>query len=249
MEPNVTTPLPGRPLSHRAALLALVADPARRHRLLGIGALLALLIVALLSILTRLSVALRLDLWFTQEVQEHRWRILLDIMAGVSIFGSMPWALVTIGGGVLLVWLWLGWRQAGYLFAITVGQGLINAAIKSAIGRPRPIAGVVDVFVPEQGYSFPSGHVMFYTVFFGFFVALILLHLPPGRLRLIAAAPPALLVLLVGPSRIFLGAHWLSDVVAAYLLGFTILAFAIEGFVRFAPQLRDRSPALEVPSA
>lgn len=225
-----------------ALLRSLVYDEPRRHRLILTGALLALLLVAGLTVLARLYTVLPLDVWFTQELQEHPSKLVTGVMYGVSTLGYTPWSALTVAIGCLVVGVLLGWRDGLYLLVITVAQGLVNALIKRAIGRPRPLDSLVEVFVPVEGFSFPSGHVMFYTVFFGFLLFLTLTRLPRGRPRWLLAAPLAALVLLVGPSRIILGAHWLSDVLAAYLLGLVLLVLAIEAYIHF---LAPMSPADE----
>lgn len=225
-----------------ARLRLLRANPRLRRRLL-LGALgLILVIVAALAALARALTVLPIDLWFTQELQGYRLSPLTRVMYAVSFIGYQPWSTATVALGCALSALAFGWRDGAYLLAITVVQGLVNAAIKLGIGRPRPIDGVVEVFVPEHGYSFPSGHVMFYTVFFGFIAFLLLARLPDNRLRWLLSAPALALVALVGPSRIILGSHWLSDVVAAYLLGLGLLALAIELYL---PRLAPPSPAAE----
>jgi membrane-associated phospholipid phosphatase len=223
-------------------LRSLIYDERRRHRLLLRGMLMALILISSLALLARLYTVLPIDVWFTQELQEHQWALVARIMYGISIFGYSPWSAITVAIGTALVGLLLGWRDGLYLLAITIGQGLVNAAVKWAIGRPRPIDGAIEVFVPEQGFSFPSGHVMFYTVFFGFILFLVLIRAPQGRLRWLLGIPPVGLIMLVGPSRIILGSHWLSDVLAAYLLSLILLALAIEGYLRY---LAPSTPAAQ----
>ncbi|GAB4208144.1 MAG: hypothetical protein OHK0022_37300 [Roseiflexaceae bacterium] len=217
--------------SRRARLRAFLADPSRRRRALLLLAGLTLLVVGGLAVLVRLFSVLSIDLWATRELQEYQRTLLLQTMYGVSLFGYQPWSVVTVAVGTLSIGLWLGWRVGGYLLALTVAQGLANVAIKLAVGRPRPVSSLVEVLVPERGNSFPSGHVMFYTVFFGMLAFLIWTHMHRPRLRWSAVIPCLCLVLLVGPSRMLLGSHWLSDVLAAYLLGVVILALGIEGYV------------------
>jgi membrane-associated phospholipid phosphatase len=225
-----------------ARLRRLIHDEQRRHRLLLVGTLIAVAVVVGLTLLARLYTVLPIDVWFTLELQERHWPVVSRVMYAISIFGYTPWSAVTVAAGVVLIGLLLGWRDGLYLLAITIIQGLLNSAIKLGIGRPRPVKGIIDVFVPEHGFSFPSGHVMFYTVFFGFIAFLVLTRLPHTRPRWFLGVPLLALVVLVGPSRIILGAHWLSDVIAAYLIGVVLLALAIELYVhRLAPQ----APAAE----
>lgn len=226
-------------------LRALLADAAWRRRVLIIVAIMTLLLVAGLAALVSLVSVLPIDLWATRELQEHPRELLFQTMYAISIFGYQPWAAATVVVGAVLVGIWLGWRTGAYLLALVIIQGLINAAIKLTIGRPRPIGSLVDVIVPEQGNSFPSGHVMFYTVFFGMLCFLAWIHLQRPWQRWPAVTMSASLVLLIGVSRMTLGSHWLSDVVAAYLLGLLLLALGIEGYATLiAPQIFALPPAV-----
>ena len=216
-----------------ALLRSLIYDRRLRHRIVLVGALLALLAVAGLTVLASLYAVFPYDVAFTQELQEDQWAIVSQLMYLVSVPGYAPWSWLLVAVATLLVGLMLGWREGLFLLLITAAQGLVNGLIKRAIGRPRPIDSLVDVFVPNHGFSFPSGHVMFYTVFFGFLAFLLLARLPNNRLRWLVSAPALALVALVGPSRIILGAHWLSDVLAAYLLSTVILVLGIEAYIHF----------------
>jgi membrane-associated phospholipid phosphatase len=242
-EPLVSTPQsPASPAEVRrfARLRALLTDKRLRRRLLLVGALFALLVVAALSVLARLYTVFPLDVWVTLQLQDEESVAVVWLMTAVSAIGYAPWSTVVAVAGALIVGLFIGWRDGLYLLLITVVQGLINAGIKVGIGRPRPIDELVDVVVPARGFSFPSGHVMFYTVFFGFLLFLALTRAPSALGRWLLSIPLAALIALVGPSRIVLGAHWLSDVVAAYLLGIVLLALAIEGYARLKVAPRDQ---------
>jgi undecaprenyl-diphosphatase len=111
---------------------------------------------------------------------------------------------------------------------------LINRVVKWLVGRPRPTLALVHVSGDWARESFPSGHVTFYVCFFGFlfFVAYALLR--RGTLaRRITLALAALPVLLIGCSRVYLGAHWASDVLGAYLLSGIWLAFTLHLYRRW----------------
>lgn len=213
-----------------------------RHRLIFIGSLIALILSLVLTGVAQVYNVLALDVWFTRELQQQQRSLVVQFMYAVSMFGYTPWSAISIAIGALIA-LWLaGWRAALYLTLITIVQGVINLSIKAAIGRPRPVSSLVEVFVAEQGYSFPSGHVMFYTVFFGFLVFLTLTHVTNKALRYGLVAFFGGLVLLVGPSRIILGSHWLSDVTAAYLLSLIILVFAIEFYLHYISAEAYKTP-------
>jgi undecaprenyl-diphosphatase len=98
----------------------------------------------------------------------------------------------------------------------TAGSSLLNTAVKLAVHRTRPV--VSQPFVHEPGASFPSGHSQAAVVGFG---VLLLVFLPVlGRgWRLVAVAVSILAVVLIGFSRVALAAHYVSDVLAGFVLG------------------------------
>jgi undecaprenyl-diphosphatase len=107
-----------------------------------------------------------------------------------------------------------------------------NLLVKGVIQRPRPTVDLVDVFQFLDSYSFPSGHVMFYVGFFGFLWFLVYTLLKRSALRTSMLILLGILIALVGMSRIYLGQHWASDVVGAYLLGSLMLVVNV-GFYRW----------------
>ena len=141
---------------------------------------------------------------------------LLDSAAlALSFAGSEG---IWIVGAVLLgVLVWQ--RRAGAavtLLLVAVGAQLLNDLLKTIFHRvrPTPLLGLIAA----QQYSFPSGHGMESAAFYGF-VAYLAWRLFEGWTRWLAVAALALLVLLIGWSRIYLQAHYLSDVLAGYLAG------------------------------
>ena len=120
-----------------------------------------------------------------------------------------------------------GWRSEGILiFAAAVAGRFVNLGLKELVARPRPSDDFVQVLQDIDTYTFPSGHVMHYMVFFGTLVFVLTMTMRPGvTVRLIQGA--LLLCLIgVGISRIYMGAHWLGDVVAGYSFGAAVVAGA-----------------------
>jgi len=120
----------------------------------------------------------------------------------------------------------LHWEAVMSLLA-AISSGTINSLVKGIIQRPRPGADLVDVFEVLMSFSFPSGHVMFYTILFGFSSYLLFTLLKASIWRRFILGVFGIFILLVGISRIYLGQHWASDVLGAYLLGSLILVGVI----------------------
>src|SRR4051794_27262393 len=131
----------------------------------------------------------------------------------------------------VVVVAWLLWRQMMRLavfVAVTAGLSpAINDFVKWAVHRARPV--LVDPISHENGASFPSGHAQAAVV--GYAV-LLLVFLPVlhGALRPIAVGVAVLVVLGIGLSRVALGVHYVSDVLAGYALGAAWVAAMIASF-------------------
>ncbi len=106
-------------------------------------------------------------------------------------------------------------RQA--LFALLAGGGslLLNQAIKHLVGRERPALWIS--IAPETSHSFPSGHAMAAATLAT--VCVLLAWRAHGRWRWFAAGLAVVSVIAVGVSRLYLGVHWPSDVLAGWLAG------------------------------
>jgi membrane-associated phospholipid phosphatase len=104
---------------------------------------------------------------------------------------------------------------------------LLTNAIKFAVGRARPAPDLVEVYAHSATRSFPSGHVTSYMALYGFLFYLVHTLMRPSPLRSALLTLLGALIGLVGLSRVYLGAHWASDVFAGYCLGFFWLAMTI----------------------
>jgi undecaprenyl-diphosphatase len=111
---------------------------------------------------------------------------------------------------------------------------VVNRLVKYIVARPRPTMGHVRVSGEWANESFPSGHVTFYVCFFGFLFFVAFALLPRGSwLRRVSCLLAALPVALVGLSRVYLGAHWPSDTLGAYLFSGLWLVFSVEMYRRW----------------
>ena len=149
-------------------------------------------------------------------------------MVAVSWLGFSPQSVIITGLIILLILgFGLQWEALVALIAALLSIGL-NVLVKDLIQRPRPAAALVHVLATLNDFSFPSGHVMFYTGFYGFIVFLAFTLLKPSLRRTLLLVFFGLLVLLVGISRIYVGEHWASDALGAYLLGTLTLVAVIQ---------------------
>jgi undecaprenyl-diphosphatase len=157
----------------------------------------------------------------------HRSPGLVTALEAVTWLGRPVFLGLIVGAAALVLWRHGRRRLALYLAATVIGAGLVNSAVKVFVDRPRP--QVDHPVATAFGSSFPSGHSMAAVATYG---ALLLVFLPVlrGRFRLAAVAATVLLILVIGSTRLLLGVHFLTDVVAGYVLGLAWLVGATAAF-------------------
>lgn len=149
-------------------------------------------------------------------------------------FGDLPWSLLACGAGALMLG-WLGRRgtlpkglHEGAFWLITLASGLgLNVLLKLLFQRERPPLDGRLVHVGETSFSFPSGHSAFAGLFFGLLGLIALRY--AGRARWAGVALCVLAAMAIAFSRVWLGVHYLSDVLGglAVGLGWAIVAWRI----------------------
>ncbi|MGH2533781.1 MAG: phosphatase PAP2 family protein [Thermomicrobiales bacterium] len=183
----------------------------------------ALGVFALLFTLVRNNRTTELDHAVTVRLQRRKPPWFSRLMHLVSWPGFppqsriIPWTLPAIflllGRPVDAVFQLMGW-----------GTGFLSFVVKHNVRRPRPNHPAINIVAARiGGTSFPSGHVINYVGVYGTLAFLIQTHVRPAALRAALVAALSSLIALVGPSRIYLGHHWLTDVSASYLLGLSYL--------------------------
>ena len=158
-------------------------------------------------------------------------------VAGDRLAVGVLTAVTSLGGRTILFWLvtvstaiMLIRRQhqlAAYLVVTGLGALALDPAIKALVGRLRPL--VPSPVATAPGYSFPSGHVLDATVFYGVML-LVFLPIIPRRLRKLAIGLVIALVIAIGFSRVAIGVHYPSDVIGGWLLGVAWLAITAHAF-------------------
>ncbi|MFI6473615.1 phosphatase PAP2 family protein [Streptomyces sp. NPDC050516] len=144
-----------------------------------------------------------------------------------------PWAMRALLAVVVGVLLWRGERLLALWVAATSGLGTaVQQGLKAAVDRDRPRwPDPVD----SAGYAaFPSGHALSVTVAFGLLVWLLALHGAGRRARTAVSAIGVVSALGVGFTRLFLGVHWLSDVVGGWLIGVAVVTLSAAAHQRWA---------------
>ncbi|HSJ39326.1 MAG TPA: phosphatase PAP2 family protein [Planococcus sp. (in: firmicutes)] len=139
------------------------------------------------------------------------------IMIFITELGSV-WFLGALSIVVILaLWFKAKDRWSALFFIIAVGGGgLLTTLLKHFYGRERPS---INEAIDAIGFSFPSGHSMGSLIFYGFIIFLIVRGPQKEWIKWTVSIGLAVLVVLIGISRIYLGAHYPSDVVAGYIAG------------------------------
>jgi undecaprenyl-diphosphatase len=204
----------------------LASPPARRSRSLFFQALLFSAIIAFgcLTFFVKTTPSFSIDLQITRAIQSIDSPFFAGFMQLISWPGFLPQSLlITLLIAFILYMYSLRWEACTAVLAMLL-SGATNELVKTVVGRPRPTIDVVNVFEVLTSYSFPSGHVMLYTILFGYICYLMYTLLKRSILRSLLLGIFGIFILFVGPSRIYLGQHWASDVLGAYLLGGVLLA-------------------------
>jgi membrane-associated phospholipid phosphatase len=148
------------------------------------------------------------------------------MLAVSTLHDVLSMSVMTIVLAVFFAW----GRRRYWLLALAVavpGGMLLNTVLKNVFERARP--HFVDPIVTLGSYSFPSGHVAGSTLFYGILAAFLIAHTHSGIRRAAIVILAVLLVALVAASRMYLGAHYFSDVVAAFFESVAWLALCITG--------------------
>jgi undecaprenyl-diphosphatase len=166
----------------------------------------------------------RMDQWASETLHRHATDGLTRVMRLVTDLGSNGFAIPLM----LLVVGWLIWRQRRQTAVIVAGfwiaAKLTGSVAKAVFDRDRP--SLFPHLHDAGGYSYPSGHTVTAVITYGLIAAL-LVHCRHGYRRWALIAVAALLVIAVATSRIYLGVHYLTDVVGSIVITGAWLRIAI----------------------
>jgi membrane-associated phospholipid phosphatase len=178
------------------------------------------------------------DLAIMIRMQARRHPALAGVMRLASWPGFPPQSRIIPPALMVSLWL-LRLRTEAVFQLLAWGTAGISTVVKSQVQRPRPLPEQARVVLaPLGGSSFPSGHVLAYVGTYGFLAYLTYTLVRPAPVRWPASLALVGLVGLVGPSRIYQGHHWPTDVAASYLLGLSYLI----GLTALYRRVRGRRP-------
>lgn len=165
-------------------------------------------------------------------VRQNRGKSFSGLMTFISWWGTsfqMTWTVLVAA----LVFRLASYKREAWFVLSVFPADVVNVLLKLIINRPRPHPQVMSAILKFQQSSFPSGHVVHYVVFFGFILTVMLVQ---SRIpRIVRWAIGLLCVLLVAGvsiARIYEDTHWPTDILAAYIIGFMMLAAVILQYLK-----------------
>ena len=172
----------------------------------------------------------RFDLWVADALHAHASGapVLSEAIRVVGAPGSLAaLALVSVAAAATLL-VQRRWSALAVWLVAVIGGEALNLLLKDLFARPRP--RFERPLVVETSYSFPSGQAMESLVVYGMLAYFAVLILSSSGKRVAVAVGAAVLVVLIGFGRAYLGAHYLSDVVGGFAAGGAWLGAAIAGW-------------------
>ena len=175
--------------------------------------------------------------WFHTHLSDFWTHIMLVVSAANGIAASALWSVLF---AIFLIRI----KEYYWLLTLalaTIGGSILNVALKTAYARARP--HFEDPIVTLGTYSFPSGHTAAATIFYGFVAAFLVTRYRRHRTRTAILLAATGMVALVALSRMYLGAHYFSDVVAAAASSTAWLVLCLSGVHAFVRRKKLAKPA------
>ena len=158
----------------------------------------------------------RFDAFVREAVNSFATPMLTNVAIFLSFVGDWPF-LTVLGFAIFGYLLYIKWKREAVIFFITnVGELILNVTLKEVYQRQRPEAFFGYDLPPS--YSFPSGHALGSFCFFGILAWLLAANVKSTMGKIEIYVTGSLLILFIGLSRIYLGVHYPSDIVAGYLV-------------------------------
>ena len=188
--------------------------------------------VMLLAVIVKLWPVFYPDIAISLKLQAKGETVLPVVMNLISLPGHPTMIIVGTVTVAMIFFLLSYRREAGFMLLTFLGEG-VNFLLKVVVNRPRPDGSLVKVQQQFTDSSFPSGHVVHYVVFFGFFlVTMFTMKRLPLPVRIMGGLTSLALIFLISISRVYLGAHWATDVIGGYLVGAGVLTALVYAYLR-----------------
>lgn len=184
--------------------------------------LLSIFIVIHLTNVVLRGEIIRIDTFFhAMLVKNLRSDFLTPIMKFFTFLGS---SYMIIAVTISTIFLFKNKRKGIFISINLILVVLMNQLLKFVIQRDRPFGEAIMI---EKGFSFPSGHSMVSTAFYGFLIYLIYRYCRNNKIKYSFIFGLSCLIFLIGISRVYLGVHYMSDVVAGFFLSIAYLILYI----------------------
>jgi len=208
----------------RAAAEVIAGRPGpTARRWLGPTALVVFVLFLVDTYLVVQNAVLPFDVPIARFIQQLNWGPVVYPMELINASAGIWQVLI---GAAAIVALFFLERRAGWLMLIGSISSLLDNIIKLVISRQRPPADLVHVLSPTTGFSYPSGHAVFFT-WMSFMIAVSVAPKIGPAYRPILWLLAATVIALTCVARVWAGAHWPSDVMGGVLLGVGWSAFVL----------------------
>jgi undecaprenyl-diphosphatase len=227
-------------MNHRETLRRAARGTSRWVLPAGVLTGATLAVAALLDGVRERSDLAGYDPLVTSGFVAERQPLLTVAAQGATFVGST----VSVAVLTLSVLAWTLWRRrwsaAALVTVAMAGAAALTVAVKHVVGRARPPASVV-VGPVDSGFAFPSAHTLNSTVFFGLLAAIMIARTRSTAGRAGIAIAWATTSVAIGLSRIYLGYHWMTDVMAGWSIGLAVLALTALAWTALAGRGRPTS--------
>ncbi|WP_328523263.1 phosphatase PAP2 family protein [Kribbella sp. NBC_00359] len=181
----------------------------------------------------------------TADAVSHRTPVLTAIARTLTFIGSAAVLVPLTVVAALVLWRWTrSWRSSAVLVLAMIVSTVLTSVLKALIGRARPDTALVLGPVSET-FAFPSGHTLNSTVFFLTLATLVCARISSRRTRTAILTVAVVLSIGVGLSRVYLGYHWATDVVAGWIVAIVWLVIVLNAAVLIRNRLDGPAPAAE----
>ncbi|TME15623.1 MAG: phosphatase PAP2 family protein [Chloroflexi bacterium] len=193
------------------------------RRWLGPTALVIFVLFAIDSYLVVNNRVLPFDVPVARVIQQLSWG---PVVYPMQLINSIAGYWQMLAGAVVVVAMFIFNRRAGWLMLIGSISSLLDNILKLVISRPRPTVDLVHILTPASGFSYPSGHAVFFT-WLSFMTAVSVAPRIRPVYRPLLWLLAALVIVLTCLARVWAGDHWPSDVMGGVLLGIGWSAFVL----------------------